>query len=462
MKLNKKIATIVLSSIAATSLSADITLGNANGALLGGMGVQNYQTNNVYNLWANPASITNYSNTAVLGLGTNSTTSTGYFAGSTYDLGAVGIIGIWSGRQNYSTNMSSIPTTDLFYGVDLGAMSVGTRVSLATDSQATGEGLTYNSYSNATNYTRTATRNDVTRSEIGVEVGVSLKDIPVAVAVGMHQPHYSSVVNAGTQTIIVDNITSIDANATTTIASDNTNYSANVQFMPTFGDTTVVTTGYYTLIGGNTATNTLDQDTNGTTSTTTKVQTDAATVGSTHTVGLDMALNIVPMKRTKVIFAVGVVATSYNGTLKNTLSNDTNGTITYTGGDTGTNDTATTTTTMSIPLTVAFEQNATTNFTYRVGGSMTMYNRNDATTVSTKNVLSADGKSSEALTSTSQTTNKVTNSVATINAGFTYTLTKNLALHAEVNKGFLLSGPDFISGAGGSNLNLNGALTYAY
>ena len=480
MKLNKKIATIVLSSIAATSLSADITLGSANGAVLDGKGLTNYQTTNVYNLWANPAAIVNFEDTAVLGLSAPGSGTNGYFAGSTYSLGKAGVLGLWSGRANtsgMSTMLNSISsqgvsapkTTDIFYGVDLGFLNIGTRVSLATSSKATGEGIIYNSYSNATNYKTTSDRDDYTMSEIGIEVGASLSSLPISTSVGVHMPHISSVENGAYSTTVSDGFSSINngtagtSTDTTTAAADNLNISAQVQFAPKIGEATLITTAYYMYAGAD-ATKTLLQEETASSAllTTTTNTTDLSTFsGNSQTMGADLAVNISPMKKTNVVLAIG-----YNREVTSTDSiytktSATDGTSTFTGSNTGTDDTSKTKTTTSVPVAVSFEQNATAKVTYRVGGTMNLFSRVDETTITTKNVLNADGTGTEARDSVSDTTNEITTSVATIHLGLSYRATKDLALHLVVNKDILLVGPDFVGGTA-TNLSASGAITYQF
>ena len=204
--------TTIALSLITSSLLAGGNASNESSARLDALGLNVYQTEDNYNIWANPAFMTKYSSEATVNLRGQDTSSV--MAGGNVGTSA-GVFGIYFGRPstNNTANMENavagvgftnpiigvatpiaVNQFDLMYAIDVSNMAIGARVSRKAFSDSA-------TIKNA--ITNTSTQLDSSASELEFEAGVVFKDLGLDVSATIGLPDYevsATTSNVGTST----------------------------------------------------------------------------------------------------------------------------------------------------------------------------------------------------------------------------------------------------------------------
>ena len=480
------LSTVVAATLA-TSALAENTFGDdtKNGVRLDGMGLSNYQTKDVYNIFANPAAIMKHKGTAIAEMNAGAASVASVMGGAIYDTGS-GVVGIFTGRTdtsgmagaftdtNQGFNLMNAGThpyqgmltgldsatnaavaavaslnapivTDIFYGMDLGSMDLGVRFTMGQSGSSATDN-TYTAGTTTADNVLDATEGAAKINAMSLDVGVAMKNISAGVQFNMTSASYLA------------NLTT-----TTTAGGQVTDTSIQqLEFAPTGGLGMVVhgqydlelSKGKNLLLTAAMNINNMNTETKASMSSTLAATDDSLTTlteNKSTSFLVNAALNLKPSADTNVVIAAGVNFGS--GSVANTN--------TSAGTDVGVTDTDETTfTSFSIPLNVAFEQKASDKFTWRVGTSGTIMNTSGGEYSQTTNTVAGTVVTPDVL-QPSDTNGASTNTAAAIFSGVTYTVTKDLALNGVVSQQWIISGPALI-GSGTQDLFAAASLTYSY
>ncbi|KIM11179.1 MAG: hypothetical protein KU37_05890 [Sulfuricurvum sp. PC08-66] len=462
---NKILISTLLATLLSSSLYADNTFGAVSGSTLTGTGLANYHTDDIFSIYANPANILKQNNLLIAEM---NGVAASQLAGATLALDKSSALAVFTGRAD-TTALSAISgagnqqLTDIFYGTRMAGMAVGARLtvgSLSNPSVATTYTGVYTSETNNTKVTTDASNN---LAGLSLDIGAALDSMPLSVGVALDfSSAYDNDISAGANTTVTVNST-----ATPTTTTNDTEKKSSTSFM------TLVAHAQYThtvdanksllltLYTGNrdTGSKTITDATTVTTTTSGTISTATATNFSLF-LGADAAYKIRPSEDALLVVRSGLVLTNTAASsITNATTKDASGNVTFESVVAGTY-TATNTLVATVPFTLAFEQKATENFTWRAGATATLLAPTLTTTTNTNYI--ADGTSKTKINYTlSDTTFGSTTTTATISTGFTYVVAKNLNLVGVVSKNFYLAGPALF-GAGGQNLMAQGAITYSF
>ncbi len=465
-------------------------------ARLDGMGLQNWQTDDDFNIWSNPAFINTYNNRAYGEFGdyTNPADGPGprmnneitnQWGGANYKT-SIGTFGLYLGRE-YKGRISemdndvigkslgpvallgSAPSAknpnnkfDLFYGTDLGDVALlGVRLNYSTYSdENTGPDIG----PAASDPTSTTETKETTQSssDINLTVGVALKALPVDVSLSLGLPSLSNKEKLYNKSL--DTVTSVTTttNQEDTLESDGAmNIGLLVRGKLLKTDSSVLlTTLRIASVDNSSKVKTRTETTTSDTSTNYHSSSIDSKSGkredSSMGFGLDTAYNKKINDKNLFVGVIGLDYSSSTLSLVNTVNDDkfvdSAGTTTYGDplGPINGQDIEQDISSISIPLRIAFENQTTKKISTRLGISKALY-KSKTTKTTTKNYYEEAGTTAGQINSvvdykTEEKTILSDDLPTSISLGATVKFTDSLILDATVNQDVLFTGTYLLSG----------------
>ena len=387
----RKLAAVFLTLLFASTASAQVISNPTTNARMDGMGVANWQVEDDFNIFINPAQLSNYKNNVYgeLGTYTSANPSIRSGAGLSANQDGIGFGSQWGGM-----NMDA-PYGG--WGVYLGRPYAGP-INLAAGIIGATAGV-------APLTAPLNNRFDLFYSSHGLPLGFYLSYASLAAetkTAGVKTTNEASEINLGVGGLVMNNmldvalnlgLPSFETNNGTTKVQDDA--SINIALLGRLhtglgGNGKLLPTGQILLADSSIK--------------------DAADVTST-TIRVDTAANSKPDPRTLLVAGIGIVSSSTEVKPKG-------------GGSKATSST------LAIPVNVALEHQTFKPIKSRIGLSSALYNTTD-----TKNFVAAGTK-----------TTTVADGTATVSMGFGWAVADNLELDAVLNQDILFSGTYVVSG----------------
>lgn len=476
------------------------------------MGLTNYQTEDSDNIWRNPAYVVKYKNKAAGRLGSYTALAPTAAPGANQRASAwggvnldvtVGTLGIWIGRTDDTTidqmdspvggtayaalpggyqagpTIGTLGTVsapcpnknlDVFYGLDLGAMLIGVRLNLDMDTSDVKDDYAVTKEPLAVAGFRATMTEDsvVTKArDLGLHVGIAMKDLPIAASVLIGMPSVSSTATVNDKLETDINANGVVDSTTTTAISDKLesdgamNIGVYVNGSVKMSDTTTLVPTVIFEKTKNDSKRAMSYSEVITTadalaaSTTTTASARSGKRGDTGTVfGLDAAFNMKPNDKTLVVTAVGLGYSTGETTMKNDIASDSTvvGAVTaYNNEPHGTqDDIKVETTSINVPFVLGIENKSIKDgkVIARLGVKGDLYKRSKTTTSDT------DFYTDAALTPDLNKENTVLKtesvlsgtSAATVTMGLGIKFSDSVMLTAVLNQDVLFTGTYMLSG----------------
>lgn len=397
----KKIFMVLLITLLLAPAAFAINGSDEGNSRLTAMGLHNYQTEDISNIWFNPANVVKFKNRMSVLLdgysigGTSTTTTTGTNDRTTawggIDYGTdYGVLGLWLGRPVDSiigdmdssvsaTSMGSLSSftstgvssalslpalavsnpdrnIDFLYGLDVGPLLVGIRLNANSKNSDTRHSKKEDrplSTTNTTNYSASTSLLE-NRSDWGLHLGVAMKDIPITASflIGFPSMEYTSKLNDSLRTYETPTTNKEDsAKLTDSIEGDASSFGFYTNAQVKMSDTVTLIPTFFYESRKNDSTRSFSKS-----STiqnfgagTTLLSTDTTTFNgnsergdSRSDLGIDAAFNMKPNDKTLIVTAVGLGSSSSEKTLTKKITEDKTVNTTTAGVTTTTYNTLTT------------------------------------------------------------------------------------------------------------------------
>ncbi|MBI3810854.1 MAG: hypothetical protein HY283_01415 [Nitrospirae bacterium] len=396
----KKLAAVFLTLLFASTASAQVISNPTRDSRMAGMGVANWQIEDDFNIFINPAQLSNYKNNVYgeLGTYTAANPSIGGGAGLGPNQDGIGFGSQWGGMnmdvsyggwgvylgRPYAGPLNAAATAiGGLPGVAPLTAPLDNRFDLfyATHGMPLGFYLSYASRAADVKTAGVKTTNDA--SEINLGVGGLVMNNMLDVALNLGMPSFET--NNGTTKVQTDGAINVAL-----LGRLHTGLGGNAKLLTTgqilLGDASLKATG-------------------------------GTKVGLTsNTIRVDTAVNSMPNPNTLLVAGVGIASTSTEAKPKPAGSK-------------------TTTSNLTIPVNVAVEHQTFKVVKTRIGLSSALYNTTDCKNVDPTCTTAGASK-----------VTKVADGTATVSMGFGWAVADNLMLDAVINQDILFSGTYVVSG----------------